>query len=138
MTDSVNPDPEPDPSRVPYSPPPPYPSPPYPQQQPPQVIQIREQPTSGLAIASLVLGILGLVSGCCSFGLPSILAVVLGHIALNELKLGTKRGDGLAKAGLIMGYIVAIPAILLSVWFVVLGGIGAISDGVNPGVTPTP
>ncbi|HEX6497776.1 MAG TPA: DUF4190 domain-containing protein [Micromonosporaceae bacterium] len=102
------------------------------------MIQIREQPTSGLAIASLVLGILGLVSGCCSFGLPSILAVVLGHIALNELKLGTKRGDGLAKAGLIMGYIVAIPAILLSVWFVVLGGIGAISDGVNPGVTPTP
>ena len=56
--------------------------------------------TSGLAVASLVLGILGL----CSIG--AIMAVVFGHVAINEIKRsnGSLTGRGMAIAGLILGY----------------------------------
>lgn len=58
---------------------------------------------SGLAIASLVLGILSLA--CCSIitGLP---AVVCGHIARAKIKRDPGlSGSGLALAGLILGYL---------------------------------
>ncbi len=56
-----------------------------------------QPPTSGLAIASLVLSILGL-------GLP---AVICGHLALGSIKRsgGTEGGKGLAIAGLVIGYL---------------------------------
>lgn len=69
-------------------------------------------PTSGKATASLVLGLLGLV--ICLAGIP---AIILGHMALSEIKksAGRLKGDGMALAGLIMGYlsIVALPVILI-------------------------
>ena len=51
--------------------------------------------TNGLAIASLVTGVL-------SF---SIVAVVLGHIALNQINRSREEGRGLAIAGLVLGYV---------------------------------
>ena len=59
-------------------------------------------PTSGLAIASLVLGILGFF-----VGLTSIPAVICGHMSLSEIKKAPGRisGKGLALAGLITGYL---------------------------------
>lgn len=67
--------------------------------------------TSGKAIGSLVCGLL-------FFFFPaSIVAVVLGHIALSEIKKSGGRigGHGLAIAGLVLGYagIVFIPFILI-------------------------
>jgi hypothetical protein len=55
--------------------------------------------TSGFAIASLVLGLVWV------FWIGSVLAVVFGHLALNESK-GDPRvaGKGLAIAGLVLGY----------------------------------
>ena len=68
------------------------------------------QQTSGKAIASLVCGIINI------FPL-FIVAIILGHISLSEIKKsgGRLKGEGLAIAGLIMGYlgIVAIPFILI-------------------------
>jgi hypothetical protein len=60
------------------------------------------QETSGLAIASLVCGILGLL-----LFLPSIPAIILGHLGRSEIKSspGTRTGAGMALAGLIMGYL---------------------------------
>jgi hypothetical protein len=59
--------------------------------------------TNGLAVASLVLGILWL------FWIGSILAVIFGHVALNQIKAqeGPSRpeGKGLAIAGLVLGYV---------------------------------
>jgi hypothetical protein len=61
--------------------------------------------TSGTAIASLIFGILSWLM------LPvvgAIIAVILGHIARNEIRRappGTIEGDGLALAGLILGWI---------------------------------
>jgi Tfp pilus assembly protein PilE len=58
----------------------------------------------GAAAASLVLGILGLV---LIGPLGSIPAVICGHIAKSKIKKSpaTLDGDGMALAGLIMGYV---------------------------------
>jgi hypothetical protein len=60
-------------------------------------------PTSNLALASLILGILSWIF------LPilgSIGAVITGHMAKNEIKssMGALAGDGMATAGLVLGY----------------------------------
>ena len=66
--------------------------------------------TSGKAIASLVCGIISI------FPL-FIVAIILGHISLSEIKksAGRLKGEGLAIAGLVLGYlgVVAIPFILI-------------------------
>ena len=59
------------------------------------------QRTSGYAIASLVLGVAGF------FGFPivaAILAIVFGHKARKEIRGGMASGDGLATAGIILGW----------------------------------
>jgi len=59
--------------------------------------------TSGLAIASLVLGILSML--LC--GLTWIPAVICGHMSLSRIKksFGTLSGKGMAIAGLVTGYV---------------------------------
>jgi len=115
---------------VPYSPGPAYPAPVYPG----PVIVNPQVPASGMATASMVLGILGVLGGWCLLGIPCIVAVVCGHIALAQTKDGSKSGRGQAVAGLIMGYLVVGPAIAL--FFLVV--VGGIAGSVNPSVTPTP
>lgn len=67
----------------------------------PTTAPVGYQRTSGLAVASLVLGILWL--GWTG----SILAVIFGHVAHRDIKRsgGTVGGQGLATAGLVLGYI---------------------------------
>jgi hypothetical protein len=56
-------------------------------------------PTNGLAIASLVVG-------CLWIGwIGSLLAVVFGHVALNQIAHTGQSGRGIAIAGLVLGYI---------------------------------
>lgn len=71
---------------------------------------------SGLAIASLVLGLLGL---CCPFFLPSIAAIVCGHIARGKIKSsgGALEGAGLALAGLILGYLTVVLSVIGAIVF---------------------
>jgi type IV pilus assembly protein PilA len=62
--------------------------------------------------------VLSLVFGVCFFFFPiSIVAIILGHLALSEIKKSSGRltGEGLATAGLVLGYIgvAAIPMILI-------------------------
>jgi uncharacterized membrane protein len=67
--------------------------------------------TSGMAIASMVLGIAGIVAlSCCCCGtgfVPSVLAVVFGHVALYQIRrsAGRLEGTSMAIAGLVCGYI---------------------------------
>ncbi|HUK81434.1 MAG TPA: DUF4190 domain-containing protein [Verrucomicrobiae bacterium] len=72
--------------------------------QPPPVPPVSHAPkTSGLAVASLVLGILGLT--CLLPILGPILAVIFGIVALNQIgkSRGGVTGQGQAIAGLILG-----------------------------------
>lgn len=61
------------------------------------------QGTSGLAIASLICGILVFLT----LGLAGIPAVIMGHLGLSKIKKsgGALKGRGMAIAGLIMGYL---------------------------------
>lgn len=98
------------PAVLPPSPPPPPPRPSAP---------VRATQTSGLAIASLVSGIVGWTI------LPfvgSILAIILGYMARNEIRQrpGELEGAGLATAGLVLGWI----AVGLTVVALCLLGLG--------------
>ncbi len=75
-----------------------YQQPGWPQQYPMGAVAPR---TNGLAIAALICGLLSFLC------LTSIAAVVLGHIARGQISKsnGTETGDGLALAGLILGYV---------------------------------
>jgi len=68
--------------------------------------------TSGKAIASLVCGLLFL------FPPISIVAVVLGHLSLSEIRqsAGRLKGEGLAIAGLVLGYagLAVIPVLIIA------------------------
>lgn len=81
------------PSRSLPPPPPGSPAPPGPS----PVVDIK---LNGFAVASMVLGILGL------FGITALLAVVFGHLALAQIKSakGWQRGTGMALAGVILGW----------------------------------
>ena len=61
------------------------------------------KPNSNLALASLILGILGWT---ILPTLGSIGAIITGHMAKNEIKtsMGALAGDGMATAGLVLGY----------------------------------
>jgi len=56
--------------------------------------------TNGLAIAALVSGLLFITM------IGAVLAVIFGHISLSQIKRsrGWQRGNGMAVAGLILGY----------------------------------
>lgn len=84
--------------------------------QPPQAPPAK--PNSTMALASLILGILGWT---IAPGLASIAAIITGHMAKNEIKASMDQlgGDGMATAGLIMGY--ASVAIVLCVCLAVAG-----------------
>ncbi|SCL46783.1 DUF4190 domain-containing protein [Micromonospora peucetia] len=124
----------------PYGPPPisgPPTSPGYPPAgyyPPPQVIVAQVPPASGLATASMVLGIIGVLGGWCLFGLPCLAAVVLGHMGLRDTADGRKSGRGMAVAGLVLGYVFVAPMIVFTVMIFMGGVMGAVSP--TPTATP--
>ncbi|WP_328415483.1 DUF4190 domain-containing protein [Micromonospora sp. NBC_00389] len=125
-----------DPNRaaLPASAPPASPGPYLPIAYPPAHIVVHAPPTSGLAVASLVLGILGVIGGWCLFGVPCLLAVVLGHVGLHDTRNNMKSGRGMAVAGLVLGYVFVAPMIMLTMMVFFGGLIGA----ATPSTTPSP
>lgn len=92
--------------------------PPLSQSQPPTLAPTL--PTSGLAIASLILGIGGLTV------LPllgSVIAIILGYMARNDIRQRPHElsGEGLAMAGIVLGWVAVGLAVLGFLFFGVLG-----------------
>jgi hypothetical protein len=79
--------------------------------------------TNGLAVASFVCGLLQLF-----FGLTTIPAVVLGHVARKQIRQTGERGDGLAVAGLVLGWLGVAMFALFAV-LVVVTSVAATSHG---------
>ncbi len=92
----------------------------YPPPYPPSGFQTAT--TNGLAIAALILGLVGWVA--CGVG--SVVAVILGFIAQSQIResRGRQGGEGLAKAGIILGFV----GIGLVVLFFVIGAISGSSS----------
>ncbi|MGW0804805.1 DUF4190 domain-containing protein [Nonomuraea sp. NPDC002799] len=107
-------------------------TPSQPVQPPPQYgRQPPPQPTSGAAVASLIFGLIGLFLSWCLFGIPSILAIVFGHVASRTTKRGLKPGHGMAVAGLILGYVVVVPVLIVSVLVLGYAPPESIADWIN-------
>lgn len=65
-----------------------------------------QKPGSGLAIASLVSGILGILTGIFIYGVALGLAgIVLGIVALVQVRRGAASGKGLAIGGIVTGVV---------------------------------
>jgi hypothetical protein len=74
--------------------------------------------TNGLAIASLVVS-LGSVLLCCWF--PGIVGAIMGHVARKQIRQQPNQtGEGMALAGIIVGWIAFGLAVLGSILYIVL------------------
>lgn len=73
------------------------------------------QRTNGMAIASMVLGILWL------WWIGSVLALVFGYVAKSQIRDRNELGGGMATAGIVLGWV----GVGLFALFVVFGVIGA-------------
>lgn len=71
--------------------------------------------TSRLAVASLVLSCVSLVT----LAVPAIPGVICGHIALAKCRQDSQcGGEGLAKAGIIVGYVsIVLSVLMIVVWY---------------------
>lgn len=75
----------------------------------------RTVPASGLATASMIFGIIGALVGWCSLALPSMVAILLGHLAWPMTKSGERGGHGMTVTGLILGYLVLVPILIIAI-----------------------
>ena len=94
-------------------------------QPPPPPLQPLAKPSQGLAVASMITGILGLVLGCLG-PLPGIAAIVLGWIALAQIKNSpqTAGGKPLAITGIVTGGLTVVFYGLLFIWMILAGAFG--------------
>jgi hypothetical protein len=60
------------------------------------------QRTNGFAVASLILGLLGI----------SLLAIIFGHVAISQIRRSGERGSGLAVTGLVFGYLWIVGSVI--------------------------
>lgn len=81
--------------------------------------------TNGFAVASLVLGILGIVTCGYTFFIAPLLAVIFGAIAKRQIAERGQGGQGLAQWGFILGIIGLVVSVLLIVFVFALGIFGA-------------
>ena len=91
-----------------------YPTPPAPGAAP--VPSYGRPPTNGMAVASMVLGILGVVG--MIWIVSPILALVFGYIAKGQIDRsgGAQEGRGYAIAGIVLGWVGIVFGILMAVW----------------------
>jgi hypothetical protein len=93
-------------------------------QSPPQAPTMAAMPgaplSQGFAIASMICGIIAVLTCCmwCLSGPLAIVAVVLGHIAISKIKTEPAKfgGKGLAKTGLITGYLALLLTLLVTIF----------------------
>lgn len=91
---------------VPYGPP--YGYYPYPAHPPPR-------PTNGMAVVSMVLGIMWL------YWVGSILSLIFGYIARKQIRERGENGDGMAIAGIVLGWIGVAGLVAVVVLLAVVG-----------------
>jgi DNA-directed RNA polymerase specialized sigma24 family protein len=80
---------------------------------PPPYYYAPSPPTNGLAIASMVLGILWLS------GLGALLALILGNVALSQIKRRGEGGRGMAITGVVLGWVGLVLLLVIVILVVV-------------------
>lgn len=74
-------------------------------------------PTSGLALAGMILGIVGLAT--CS-GIPSVIGIILSAVSLRETGSGERSGRGFAIAGIVTSGIGLLVILAVVVFYIVV------------------
>ncbi|WP_199040806.1 DUF4190 domain-containing protein [Glycomyces salinus] len=97
----------PDPGPDPQQPPPPYPPQVYGYQYPPP-----RRPVNGMAIAAMVLGIVGV---CSPVGL---LGLIFGTIARRQIAERGEDGDGFAVTGVVLGWIAVAATVFWIIYLI--------------------
>jgi Domain of unknown function (DUF4190)/Domain of unknown function (DUF1707) len=102
----------------------------------PVPVQGRPQPTNGMAVASLVCGLMQVFS----LGITAIPAVILGHMARGQIRRTGERGDGMATAGLVLGWLGIAFLVLFVVGVTAMAAThgGAVNAHPIPGFGPLP
>jgi hypothetical protein len=101
-----------------------YPAPAYPSQGYPPYgypVVAAAAPTNGLAIASMIVSIVA-VLGLCGYGLGGylgILGAIFGHVSRRQIRERGEAGDGMALAGIILGWVSTVIAVLATVGIVI-------------------
>ncbi|WP_197381962.1 DUF4190 domain-containing protein [Mycolicibacterium mengxianglii] len=72
------------------------------------------QSTNTMAIASLVISILGIVPFCG--GILSIVGIVLGAVALSQIKETRQKGYGVAVAGIVVGVAMLVVGLIWTIF----------------------
>lgn len=89
--------------------------------------------TNSMAIAALICGVLQLFFWFFT-GIP---AIILGHIARRQIRATGEQGAGMALAGMILGYVGLVFAVLFAIAFVLIVAFAAHStNGFQPPPSP--
>jgi len=68
-----------------------------------------------MALVSMICSLAGIFTG-----VTAVVGIILGHIALNQIKNTGEEGRGMAVAGLVIGYILVVVAILVFIFYLVI------------------
>jgi len=74
-------------------------------------MQPQQSGTNTLAIASLIASFIGLLCG-----IGSIVGIVLGAVALNQIKQTRQAGYGLAIAGIVVGVATLLVSLIIAIY----------------------
>ena len=104
--------------------------------QPPNYQAPMQEPPKGMAIASMVLGIVSLVTFCAWYvAIPcSIIGLILGVVAKGKVRRGEGGGGGMAMAGMICSII----ALALALLIIILAIAGVALMHSHPGMFQMP
>lgn len=91
---------------------------------PPQAY-MQPPPSDGLAITSMILGIISILASCMYIGIIfGIPAVICGHMSLNKINKSPVAigGKGMAIAGLVTGYLGSLTSLIVIAFVVIAIG----------------
>lgn len=71
---------------------------------------------SGMAIASLVLSLVGVIPCFWFFQVPGLLGVIFGFVGMKQTAENRQRGRGMAIAGLVIGIILVVACVAFWIW----------------------
>ena len=77
-------------------------------------------------MASMITGLVGLVAGGCFGPLPGIAALIMGLVALSQIKKEPEKfgGKPFAIAGVVVGAVTIVFYVMLLLWFLLAIGFG--------------
>lgn len=71
---------------------------------------------SGMAIASMVLSLVGIIPCFWGLQIPGLLGTIFGFIGMGQTKDGSRKGRGMAIAGLVIGIILLVICALVWIY----------------------